>query len=123
MGVEGTYPLLLALWLVPLACAIALWAFGPQLKTAAGPIGAGLVGVCFAMALFSWPESVQRARGTIGAHITLFSWGSGRADLDAHHHGRRFPDHHLRDRLYGRRRQLPALLRVYDVLRLRDADA
>src|SRR5579883_299210 len=77
MGVEGTYPLLLALWLVPLACAIALWAFGPQLKTAAGPIGAGLVGVCFAMALFSWPEAVQRAQGTIGAHITLFSWGSG----------------------------------------------
>ncbi|HXP93303.1 MAG TPA: NADH-quinone oxidoreductase subunit L [Candidatus Binatia bacterium] len=77
MGVEGAYPLLIALWLLPMASAIALWAFGPQLRTAAGPIGAGIVGVCFALALFSWPDAVQRAHGALGAHLTLFSWGSG----------------------------------------------
>jgi NADH-quinone oxidoreductase subunit L len=78
MGVEGTYPLLLALWLLPMACAIGLWAFGPQLRTAAGPVGAAIVGVSFVMALFSWGNGVQHgAGGTLGAHITLLSWGSG----------------------------------------------
>jgi NADH-quinone oxidoreductase subunit L len=77
MGVEGTYPLLLALWLLPLACAVALWAFGPRLRTVSGPLAAATVGVCFAMALFSWSDASQRAQGALGAHVTLLSWGSG----------------------------------------------
>jgi NADH-quinone oxidoreductase subunit L len=76
MGVEGIYPLLVGLWLLPLVTAIVLFAFGPQLRTAAGPVGAGLVGVSFAMAVFSWPDAVQRTQ-TLGAHVSLFSWGNG----------------------------------------------
>ena len=41
------YPLLFVIWLLPLVGAIVLWAFGPQLKTLAGPIGAALIGVSF----------------------------------------------------------------------------
>ena len=40
MGLEGVYVPLFAIWLAPLVGAIMLWAFGPQLKTWAGPIGA-----------------------------------------------------------------------------------
>ena len=41
MGVDGYYPLLVALWLLPLAGAIVCWAFGPQLKSAARPARVG----------------------------------------------------------------------------------
>ena len=64
MGIEGSYPLIVALWLLPLLGAIVLWAFGPQLKTAAGPVGAAVVGVAFAMALFSWGTSHRPGRGS-----------------------------------------------------------
>ena len=36
MGVDGSYPLLYVIWLLPLFGAIANWAFGPQLRRAAG---------------------------------------------------------------------------------------
>jgi NADH-quinone oxidoreductase subunit L len=64
------YPLLLLIWLLPLFGAVLLWAFGPQLKTWAGPIGSALVGVPFIAALTLWGAATT---GT-GAHQTLFAW-------------------------------------------------
>ena len=43
MGVDGTYPLLMALWLLPLAGAIVCWAFGPQLKSVCGWLASGML--------------------------------------------------------------------------------
>ncbi len=48
---------------------------------------------------------------------------SALADLDVHHHRRRLLDRLLFDRLHGRRPRIRALLRVHEVLRVRDADA
>jgi NADH-quinone oxidoreductase subunit L len=62
LGVSGTYPMLLALWLLPLAGAVICWAFGPQLR---------------AMAALSWPAGTQNAGGQIGAHQALLSWVPG----------------------------------------------
>ena len=42
MGVDGTYPWLLVIWLAPLAGALVLWAFGPQLRKAGGVCGVGI---------------------------------------------------------------------------------
>ncbi len=64
------YPLLFLVWLLPLFGAVILWAFGPQLKSMAGPIGSALVGVSFFAALASWNDATT---GT-GAHQALFSW-------------------------------------------------
>jgi NADH-quinone oxidoreductase subunit L len=60
--------MLLAIWLVPLAGAIACWAFGPQLKRAAGIVGCLAIGVPFIATLLSWGA---------GAHQHLFSWMPG----------------------------------------------
>ena len=64
------YPLLFLIWLLPLLGAVTIWAFGPQLKSWAGPIGSALVGVSFVAALFSWNDATT---GT-GAHQALFAW-------------------------------------------------
>src|SRR6201996_7225216 len=64
------YPLLFLIWLVPLFGAVLIWAFGPQLKSWAGPIGSALVGVSFLAALFSWNDATTGA----GAHQALFAW-------------------------------------------------
>ena len=64
------YPLLFLIWLLPLAGAILIWAFGPQLKSLAGPIGSALIGVSFVAALFSWNDATTAA----GAHQALFAW-------------------------------------------------
>ena len=40
--------LLYLVWLLPLLGAVVLWAFGPQLKSWAGPIGSAMIGVPFA---------------------------------------------------------------------------
>ena len=37
--------LLYFIWLLPLLGGVLLWAFGPQLKSWAGPIGSALIGV------------------------------------------------------------------------------
>jgi NADH-quinone oxidoreductase subunit L len=79
MGVDGYYPYLLALWLLPLAGAIVNWAFGPQLKRAAGWLGSAIVGVSFLLTLLSWSagtQSVATGSGAnlTGAHQALFSW-------------------------------------------------
>jgi len=77
LGVTGTYPLLIALWLLPLAGAVICWAFGPQLRTAAGWIASALVGASFVLAVLSWPAGTQNAGGLLGAHQVLGSWMSG----------------------------------------------
>jgi NADH-quinone oxidoreductase subunit L len=64
------YPLLFLVWLLPLFGAVLLWAFGPQLKSMAGPIGSALIGVSFIAALASWNDATTGA----GAHQMLFSW-------------------------------------------------
>ena len=77
LGVSGSYPLLVALWLVPLAGAIICWAFGPQLRTRAGWLVSGLVGVSFVLAWLSWGAGTQNAGGVVGANQPLFSWMPG----------------------------------------------
>jgi NADH-quinone oxidoreductase subunit L len=64
------HPLLFLIWLMPLFGAVILWAFGPQLKSMAGPIGSALIGVPFIAALTMWSEATTGA----GAHQALFSW-------------------------------------------------
>jgi NADH-quinone oxidoreductase subunit L len=64
------YPLLFLVWLLPLFGAVLLWAFGPQLKSMAGPIGSALIGVSFIAAVASWNDATTGA----GAHQMLFSW-------------------------------------------------
>jgi len=80
MGVDGYYPYLLALWLLPLAGAIANFAFGPQLKRLAGPLGCAVIGAAFAATLLSWQSGTQNgggSAGAVGAHQALFSWIPG----------------------------------------------
>src|ERR1700733_9508686 len=64
------YPLLMLIWLLPLFGAILLWAFGPQLKSMAGPIGSALIGVAFIATLAEWNDATTGA----GAHQALFNW-------------------------------------------------
>ncbi|HUN29793.1 MAG TPA: NADH-quinone oxidoreductase subunit L [Alphaproteobacteria bacterium] len=81
MGVEGSYPMLIALWLLPLAGAIAIWAFGPQLKRTAGPLGSAVIGASFVGTLLLWGAATQHLSSggvdLVGAHQTLFSWFPG----------------------------------------------
>jgi NADH-quinone oxidoreductase subunit L len=77
LGVTGHYPLLLTLWLLPLAGAIVCWTFGPQLRTAAGWLASGLVAASFVLAALSWGAATQSAGGALGAHQALVSWMRG----------------------------------------------
>ncbi|HEV2738417.1 MAG TPA: NADH-quinone oxidoreductase subunit L [Candidatus Elarobacter sp.] len=65
--------LLYLVWLLPLIGAVVLWAFGPQLKSWAGPVGSALVGVSFAATLVLWNE----ATAPHGLHVGLVSWLAG----------------------------------------------
>ena len=49
-------------------------AFGPQLKSFGGPIGAALVGTAFVAALVSWNDATQQSGALLGAHLPMFSW-------------------------------------------------
>ncbi len=77
MGVDGSYPLLVALWLLPLAGAIACWTLGPQLRNSAGWIGSSAIGLPFLLALASWGAGTQIHAPLVGAHQALFSWMRG----------------------------------------------
>ncbi len=77
LGVSGSYPLIVALWLLPLAGAIICWAFGPQLKSIAGWLVSALVGASFVLAALSWRDATQNVGGALGAHQPLFSWMPG----------------------------------------------
>ena len=79
MGVDGSYPLLIALWLLPLLGAIACWAFGPQLKRLAGPLASAVVGTSFVATLLSWHDGTMATgpQAAVGAHQHLVSWIPG----------------------------------------------
>jgi NADH-quinone oxidoreductase subunit L len=77
MGVDGAYPLLVVLWLLPLAGAILCWTFGPQLKQMAGWLASGLLAVSFVLTAFSWSAGTQSVNGALGAHQALLSWMPG----------------------------------------------
>ena len=66
--------LLYLVWLLPLLGGILLWAFGPQLKSWAGPIGSALVGVSFAATVALWNEATSAPHGL---HVPLVSWLAG----------------------------------------------
>ncbi|MHB8147397.1 MAG: NADH-quinone oxidoreductase subunit L [Vulcanimicrobiaceae bacterium] len=77
MGVDGSYPYLFAVWLLPLFGALVLWAFGPQLRRISGWIGSGIVGLSFIFTLLSWGAGTQSSGGAVGAHQALGSWIAG----------------------------------------------
>ncbi|HET7815490.1 MAG TPA: NADH-quinone oxidoreductase subunit L [Candidatus Baltobacteraceae bacterium] len=77
MGVTGSYPLILAIWLLPLAGAVIAWAFGPQLKRQAGMVGSAAIGLAFLATLASWGAAMQNAGGHLGAQQPLGSWLPG----------------------------------------------
>ena len=78
MGVDGYYPTLLTLWLLPLAGAIINWAFGPQLKRSAGPLGSAVIFASFVGTVLMWhAATLHSGDGAVGAHQALFSWIPG----------------------------------------------
>jgi NADH-quinone oxidoreductase subunit L len=77
MGIEGGYPLLYLIWLLPLVGAVILWSFGPQLRSFGGPVGAALVGTAFVAALVSWNDATQLSGALGGAHMSMFTWLPG----------------------------------------------
>jgi len=85
LGVDGSYPLIVALWLLPLAGAILCWVFGPQLKQVAGWLACTAMGASFVLTLLSWQAGTQTrvgdsnvaATNLLGAHQALFSWLPG----------------------------------------------
>jgi NADH-quinone oxidoreductase subunit L len=77
MGVDGSYPMLFLIWLLPLAGAIACWTFGPQLKRNAGWLGSAAILIAFVATLLSWGAAQQNGGQTVGAHQALFSWLPG----------------------------------------------
>src|SRR5487761_2628600 len=77
MGVDGTYPLLLTLWLLPLLGGVLCWAFGPQLKTAAGWLASAALLASFVLTIVAWPSATQNINGAVGAHQALVSWIPG----------------------------------------------
>ncbi len=62
--------MIVALWLLPLLGAIVCWAFGPQLRTLAGWIASGFVGVSFLLAVASWPAGYAERRRSAGRRST-----------------------------------------------------
>jgi NADH-quinone oxidoreductase subunit L len=72
-------PLLLAIWLLPLCGALAIWAFGPQLRRGAGVLATLVVAACFGLTLldihaaFASPSSGVG----IGNGVPLGSWTTG----------------------------------------------
>ncbi len=133
LGVSGAYPLVVALWLLPLAGAVLCWAFGPQLRTLAGWLVSALSAHRFVLAALSWGAATQAAGGALGAHQALLAWMPGfdfGLLLDPLSllwtfiiTGVGFLIHLLLDRVHGRRRRVRALLRVHELLRVCDAHA
>jgi NADH-quinone oxidoreductase subunit L len=77
LGVSGSYPLLVTLWLLPLAGAVMCWTFGPQLRTMAGWLVSALVGASFVLAVLSWGVATQNLGGALGANQALVAWMPG----------------------------------------------
>jgi NADH-quinone oxidoreductase subunit L len=77
LGVGGSYPLVITLWLLPLAGAVICWAFGPQLRVKAGWLVSALVGASFVLAILSWGVATQNLGGASGANQPLVAWMPG----------------------------------------------
>ncbi|MBV9149811.1 MAG: hypothetical protein JO024_08090, partial [Candidatus Eremiobacteraeota bacterium] len=77
LGVDGSYPLLYAIWLLPLAGAVVCWVFGPQLRTLAGALGSATIGASFIATLLSWGAGMQRSGALLGAHQHIGAWFPG----------------------------------------------
>jgi NADH-quinone oxidoreductase subunit L len=77
LGVGGSYPMLVALWLLPLAGAVICWVFGPQLRATAGWLASAVIGASFALAALSWHDGTQDVGGAVGANQPFFSWMPG----------------------------------------------
>jgi NADH-quinone oxidoreductase subunit L len=77
MGIAGNYPILFAIWLLPLAGAILNFAFGPQLKRAAGVLGSAAVGFSFVAAVAVWGLATQSSGTLLGSDQHLFTWLPG----------------------------------------------
>ncbi|MBC5799857.1 MAG: NADH-quinone oxidoreductase subunit L [Candidatus Eremiobacteraeota bacterium] len=65
--------LLLAVWLLPFAGALAIWALGPQLRRGAGWIGSATVLLAFVLTLVQWGAATASG----GAHRALVTWIPG----------------------------------------------
>ena len=65
--------MLYAIWLLPLAGAVALWAFGPQLKRNGGWLGSATVLASFVLTLSLFAAATQPG----GLHQPLGSWFAG----------------------------------------------
>ncbi|MFY9779558.1 MAG: NADH-quinone oxidoreductase subunit L [Candidatus Baltobacteraceae bacterium] len=66
---------LLAVWLLPLIGAVALWALGPALKRTAGVLGSLTVLAAFGIAAALFPAATQNG----GVHVPLVTWIPGYA--------------------------------------------
>src|ERR1700722_16792424 len=77
LGGGGSYPLVITLWLLPLAGAVICWAFGPQLRVKAGWLVSALVGASFVLAILSWGVATQNLGGASGANQPLVAWMPG----------------------------------------------
>ena len=77
LGVSGSYPLLIALWLLPLAGAVICWACGPQLRQLSGWLVSALVAASFVLAALSWGAATQSSGAALGANQPLGSWMRG----------------------------------------------
>ena len=132
MGVDGSYPLVVALWLLPLLGAVLCWTFGPQLKARAGWLASGLLLASFVLAVLSWSSGTQSSAARSARTRPCFRGtgvrfrppdGSARALVGADHHRRGFLDPPVFHRLHGRGRCVRAILRLHELLRLCDAHA
>jgi NADH-quinone oxidoreductase subunit L len=77
MGVDGSYPVLFVIWLLPLLGAVGSFAFGPQLKRAAGWFASAVLAGSFVATVAAWGIATQDVGGRLGAHQHLFSWLPG----------------------------------------------
>jgi len=72
--------LLIAVWLLPLAGALTIWALGPQLRRGAGWLGSATVLIAFAFALAQVQDAFNvplRDAYPQGYHFTLVTWIPG----------------------------------------------
>jgi NADH-quinone oxidoreductase subunit L len=81
LGVEGSYPALVALWLLPFAGAVLCWTFGPQLRARAGWLATALIGLSFVLTALSWQAGTQHVGDALGARQFLGSWMPGSFDF------------------------------------------
>ncbi|TAM87769.1 NADH-quinone oxidoreductase subunit L [bacterium] len=68
----NSWPLIV--WLLPIAGAVAIWVFGPQLRRLAGPLATAVLGAAFVGTLALWPAVAAQPGGV---HSTMYTWAPG----------------------------------------------